>query len=127
MAYFFELKKTGKFEVMGSVCFMLCQYMKPVYIDMVLLDNTTGWKLGWFYLDNPKPALPTWSGYVSVLVLEWVNQLTSWENDTIKPLLEDLERLKTEGLTGSAAGISFSWRLLQPIQDRVHLAYECWG
>jgi hypothetical protein len=40
--YFFELKKMGKSEVVGSVGFMLRWYMKSVYIDMVLPDNTTG-------------------------------------------------------------------------------------
>jgi hypothetical protein len=25
---------------------MLRQYMKPIYIDLVLPDNTTGWKHG---------------------------------------------------------------------------------
>jgi hypothetical protein len=33
----------GKSEVVGSVGFMLRWYMKSVYIDMVLPDNTTGW------------------------------------------------------------------------------------
>jgi hypothetical protein len=46
--YFFELKKTGKTDVVGSVWFMLRQYMKLEYIDLMLLDNTTGWKQGWF-------------------------------------------------------------------------------
>jgi hypothetical protein len=26
--------------------------MKSEYIDLALPDNTTGWKQGWFYLDN---------------------------------------------------------------------------
>lgn len=75
--YFFELKKTGKFEVIGSVGFMLCRYMKSVYIDIVLSDNTAGWKQNWFYLDNPKPALPTRLQYAPIPMLEWSNQLTS--------------------------------------------------
>jgi hypothetical protein len=56
--HFFELKKTDKSGVMGSMGFMLWRYMKPEYVDLLLPDNTTGWKQGWFYLDNPAPALP---------------------------------------------------------------------
>jgi hypothetical protein len=41
--------------------------------------------------------------------------------------MDELERLKTKGLTGGVVAISFSWLLLQPIQDRVHPAYEYWG
>jgi hypothetical protein len=39
--HFFELKKTGKSDVVGNVGFMLRRYMKPVYIDLVLPENTT--------------------------------------------------------------------------------------
>jgi hypothetical protein len=55
----FELKKTGKSWVVGSVGFMLRRNMKPEYVDHVLPDNTTGWKQGWFYLDNPAQVLPS--------------------------------------------------------------------
>jgi hypothetical protein len=60
--HFFELKKMGKGVVLGSISFMLRQNMKPEYIDLALLDNTTGWKQGWFYLDSPAPA---WNGPTS--------------------------------------------------------------
>jgi hypothetical protein len=40
--HFFELKKIGKSDVVGSVGFMLRQNMKSEYIDLVLPDNTTG-------------------------------------------------------------------------------------
>jgi hypothetical protein len=40
--HFFELKKMGKSDVVGSVGFMLHRHMKPEYIDLVLPDNTTG-------------------------------------------------------------------------------------
>jgi hypothetical protein len=42
--HFFELKKTGKSGVVSNVGFMLHRNMKPVYINLVLPDNTTGWK-----------------------------------------------------------------------------------
>jgi hypothetical protein len=34
--HFFELKKTGKYRVVGSVGFMPHQYMKPEYVNLVL-------------------------------------------------------------------------------------------
>jgi hypothetical protein len=125
--HFLEPKKTGKSDVVGSARFMLRRYMKPEYIDLVLPDNTTGWKQGWFYLDNPALVLPTRSGRTLVPFLEWTNQLTSREIEELRLLLEDLAKLKAEGLTGGEVAISFIRRLLQPIQDRVHPAYEYWG
>jgi hypothetical protein len=64
---FFKLKKTGKGVVIGSVSFMLRRNMKSEYIDLALPDNTTGWKHGWFYLDNPAPALKSRTGRVQVV------------------------------------------------------------
>jgi hypothetical protein len=42
-------------------------------------------------------------------------------------LLDDLEQLKAKGLTGAAEAIIFCLRLIQPLQDRAHLAFEYWG
>jgi hypothetical protein len=63
---FFELKKTSKSDVVESVRFMLCRYMKPEYIHLVLPDNTTDWKQGWFYLTNLASVLPARSGRAPV-------------------------------------------------------------
>jgi hypothetical protein len=52
--HFFELKKMGKGTVVGSFGFMLRRNMKSEYIDLSLPSNTSGWKQGWFYLDNPR-------------------------------------------------------------------------
>jgi hypothetical protein len=124
---FFELKKIGKSEVVGSVGFMLRRYMKPKYIDLVFPDNTNSWKQGCFYLDNPVPALPDRTRRAPAPFPEWTNQLTSQETEELRPLLEDLERFNAEGLTDGAVAISFSRRLIQPIQDQVQRTYEYWG
>ena len=58
---------------------------------------------------------------------EWTSQITSREVEAIQPLLDEVARLKAEGLTGGAVAINFTRRLLQPIQNRVHPAYEYWG
>jgi hypothetical protein len=72
----------------------------------MLPDNTTGWKQGWFYLDNPASALRERTGRVPVPGPEWTNQLVSRGTEELKPLLDDLEQLKAEGLTGAVVAIS---------------------
>jgi hypothetical protein len=110
--HFFELKKMDKGVVVGSVSFMLRQNMKLEYIDLALPDNTTGWKQGWFYLDNPAPALKGRTGRIPVVGPEWTNQLVMLDTQELKPFLDDLESLKVEGLTGAAVAISFFPRLI---------------
>jgi hypothetical protein len=113
--HFFELKKTGKGVVVGSVSFMLCRNMKSEYIDLVLPDNTTGWKHAWFYLDNPASALKSRMGRVPVVGPEWTNQLVTLDTQELKPLLDDLQQLKADGLTGAAVAISYCHCLIQPL------------
>jgi hypothetical protein len=60
-------------------------------------------------------VLPTRSGHAPVVRPKWSSQLTSRETDDLQPLLGNLEKLKTEGMTGGAVAINFSWWLLQPI------------
>jgi hypothetical protein len=93
----FELKKMGKGVVIGSVSFMLRRNMKLEYIDLALPDNTTGWKQGWFYLDNPVPMLKSRTGRVPVAGSEWTNQLAMLDTEELKPLLDDLQQLKAKG------------------------------
>jgi hypothetical protein len=71
--HFFELKKTGRGVVIGNVGFMLRWNMKSEYIDLTLPDNTTGWKQGWFCLDNPAPTLRERTGQVPIPSPEWTN------------------------------------------------------
>jgi hypothetical protein len=94
--HFFKLQKMGKGVVVG---FMLRRNMKSEYIDLALLDpdNTTSWKQGWFYLDNPAPALRARTGRAPVPYSEWTNQLASWDTEELQPLLDDLEQLKAKG------------------------------
>jgi hypothetical protein len=75
--------------VVGSVNFILRRIMKSEYIDQTLPDNTTGWKQGWFYLDNPAPALRKRTGWIPSLGPEWTNQLATRDTEELKPLLDD--------------------------------------
>jgi hypothetical protein len=112
--------------VVGSVSFMLRQNMKSEYIDLVLPNNATGWKQGWFYLDNPAPTLRERTGRIPFTGPEWTNQLAMLDTQALKPLLDDLEQLKAEGLTGVTVAISFCHHLIQPLQDRAHPTFEYW-
>jgi hypothetical protein len=64
------------------------------------------------------------SGRAPVPFSEWTNQLTSRETEDLRPLLEDLEKLKAEGLTSDVVAISFNRQPIQPIQNWVHVEYE---
>jgi hypothetical protein len=65
--------------------------MKSEYVDLVLPDNTTDWKQGWFYLDKPAPALQTKAGRAPIRYPQWTNQLASPETEKLQPVLDDLE------------------------------------
>jgi hypothetical protein len=42
-------------------------------------------------------------------------------------LLDEIAGLLARGLTGAVVDLSFSKRLVQLIQDRVHPSFEYWG
>jgi hypothetical protein len=63
-------------------------------------------------------------GRILVVGPEWTNQLATLDAQELKPLLDDLEQLKAERLTGVAVAISFYHCLIQPLQDRAHPAFE---
>jgi hypothetical protein len=64
------------------------------------------------------------TGRVPVPGLEWTNQLATRDTKELKPLLDDLEQLKAEGLIGNAVAISFCRRIIHPLQDRAHPVFE---
>jgi hypothetical protein len=64
------------------------------------------------------------TGRVPVVGPEWTNQLATLDTQELKPLLDDLEQLKAEGLIGAAVDTSFCRRFIQPLQDRAHPAFE---
>jgi hypothetical protein len=53
--------------------------------------------------------------------------LSSREADELKEVLEWVKDLKNRGVTGGSVARSFFRWLIQPIKDRVHSTYECWG
>ena len=51
---------------------------------------------------------------------------TAEEMTQVEHLLNEVADLSAQGLTGAAVAISFCRRLTQPIQERVHPAFEYW-
>jgi hypothetical protein len=58
---------------------------------------------------------------------EWDLGLSSCDLVELKPVLELVSELKKQGVTGAAVARSFCRRMIQPIKDRAHPAYEYWG
>jgi hypothetical protein len=62
-----------------------------------------------------------------VKISEWDLGLSSCEDDDRKEILELVKDLKNRGVTRASVARSFCQRLIQPIKDQVHPAYEYWG
>jgi hypothetical protein len=101
--------------------------LKAEWIDTDLPDNTVGWRSEWFYIADQLHGLPRLTGHRPVKINEWDLGLSSWDLKELKPVLELVNKLKKQGVTGAAVARSFCRRMIQPIKDRVHPAYEYWG
>jgi hypothetical protein len=93
-------------------------------IDTDLPDNTAGWRSEWFYIADQLPGLPRRTGHKLAKINEWNLELSSCDLGELKPVLELVNELKKQGVTGAMVARSFCWRMIQPIKDRVHPAYE---
>jgi hypothetical protein len=55
----------------GAVMFSLRSVLKVEWIDTDLPDNTTGWRLEWFYIVDQLLGLPHHTGHKLVKISEW--------------------------------------------------------
>jgi hypothetical protein len=62
-----------------------------------------------------------------VEISEWDLGLSTRELEDLKGVLELVSDMKSRGVTGAAVARSFYRRMIQPIKDRVHTAYEYRG
>jgi hypothetical protein len=62
-----------------------------------------------------------------VKISEWDLGLPTRDLEDLKGVLELVSDMNKRGVTGSAMARSFCWRMIQPIKDRVHPAYEYCG
>jgi hypothetical protein len=126
--YLFCLKRTGKrSEPVGAMMFSLRSGLKAEWIDSDLPDNTAGWKSEWFYIVDQIPRLPRHTGHKPMKISKWDLGLSSRDIEDLKGVLELVNDLKKQGVTGAAVARLFCRRLIQPIKGRVHPAYKYWG
>jgi hypothetical protein len=107
--------------------FNLRSGLKAEWIDTDLPDNTAGWRSEWFYIADQIPGLPRRTGHRPVKISEWDLGLSTREQEDLKGVLELVSDMKSQGVTGAAVARSFCLRIIQPIKDRVHPAYEYCG
>jgi hypothetical protein len=100
---------------------------KLEWIDSDLPDNNSGWRSEWFYIVDQLSGLPRRSGQNPVKISEWDIGMSSPYTEDLKEVLELVKDLKNRGVTGASDTRSFCRRLIQPIKDWVHPAYEYWG
>jgi hypothetical protein len=107
--------------------FVLRPGLKAEWIGSNLPDNTAGWRWGWFYIANQILGLPHRIGHKPATISEWDLGLPTRDLEDLKGVLELVSDMKERGVTGAVVVRSFCRRLIQPIKDRVHLAYEYCG
>jgi hypothetical protein len=104
--------------------FNLRSGLKAKWIDTDLPDNTAGWRSEWFYIADQLPSLPRRTSHKLVKINEWDLGLSSRNLGELKAVLELVNDLKKQGVTGAAVARSFCRQMIQPIKDRVRPAYK---
>jgi hypothetical protein len=123
--HFFCVKSTSKRSgLVGAVMFHLRSGLKAEWIATDLPDNTTRWRSEWYYIADQIPGLPRRTGHKPVKISEWDLGLPTRELKDLQGVLELVSGMKSRGVTGAAVARSFCRRMIQPINDRVHPAYE---
>jgi hypothetical protein len=107
--------------------FNLRSGLKAEWIDTDLPDNTAGWRSEWFYITDQILGLPRRTGHKPAKISEWDLGLSTCELEDHKGVLDLVSDMKGRGVTGAVVARSFCRRMIQPIKDRVHPAYEYCG
>jgi hypothetical protein len=126
--YLFCVKSTSKrSRPVGEVMFSLRSGLKAEWIDTDLPDNTAGWSSEWFYIVDQLPGLPRRTGHKPVKMNGWDLGLSSLDLGELKAVLELVNNVKKQGVTGAAVARSFCQRMIQSIKNWVLPACEYWG
>jgi hypothetical protein len=78
-------------------------------------------------VSNSAPYLPARTGRAPESRACWEELSTEEEVVQVTLLLDEIASLSAQGLTGAVVALSYSKRLVQAIQDRVHPGFEHWG
>jgi hypothetical protein len=114
----------GQHQLVGGASFELCRGRKIEYLDIPLKDNIKGWRLEWFTMENQNKSLPPRSGrQTDACMPSWSESPTSSEVAKPKVLLAEICSLKDKGLTAEVVVADFVFKNIQPLKDRIYLAY----
>jgi hypothetical protein len=106
----------------GGAAFSLRQ--GSVYPDLELRDTNKGWAREWFVVSNPVPCLLARTDRAPGYKACWEEPPTTEEMTQVMRLLKEITDLSVQKLTGAVVVLSFCKQLMQPIQERVHPAFE---
>ena len=98
-----------------------------MYPALELRDSNKGWEKEWFVVSNLAPCLPARTGRTPESCACCEELPSEEEMIQVNLLLNEIDGLSAQGLTGAMVALSFSKWLVQPIQDRMHPGFEYWG
>jgi hypothetical protein len=129
--YFFCLKphpRSDSTSPLGGCGIQFCQGKKGLFFDYDLVDSVKEWRSEWFYAGNMNPPLAVHSNFGLVVNDRWEKApLTSKELKKIKPLLEKIQTMKLQGLTGFRIVASFLRHWVQPLKARENYGFKYSG
>ncbi|OEL32584.1 hypothetical protein BAE44_0006397 [Dichanthelium oligosanthes] len=93
-----------------------------------MTDSNKGWRSKWFYVANPSPPLPRFSGRFAQKGDEWdwatgVDEKKAW----VQTMVELVRQLKEAGLTGVRVLWTFFERRVQPLAARARPLFRYTG
>jgi hypothetical protein len=114
----------GQHQLVGGASLELRRGRKVEYLDISLKDSIKGCHLEWFIVENDCKSLPTQSErQPDVHTPSWVESPTFSEITEAKALLAEICLLKDGVLTAKAVVADFVFKNIQPLKDRIYLAY----
>lgn len=128
-SYCFHLKphpNESKIDVVGGSGLQFHQGKKPQYISYELSDKVIDYKEMWCYVRNHSSSLPLRTPGPPVKRPSWNSR--GGRADQVNFLLGEIECLKSvHQITSASIVAHWSIRRVQPLQRRVHLAFEYTG
>jgi hypothetical protein len=114
----------GQHQLVGGASLELHRGRKIKYLDIPLNDSIKGWCLEWFTMENHNKSLPPrLRRQPDVRTPSWIESPTALELAEYRVLLAKICALNDKGLNVIAVVADFVFKKIQPLKDRVYLAY----
>nr|ABA98424.1 retrotransposon protein, putative, unclassified [Oryza sativa Japonica Group] len=110
--------------VVGGAGFQLRGTLSQKYFSMPFKTSNKGWHANWFYVQNPKPALPEYSCLPPVYQDTWNSLPMEEEATQALALMDRMLKLKEQGPQGEQITRHFIKSRLAPIKERSRMAFE---